>query len=231
MRVWDEEQARLFLAEARRSSPHYPLYLTAVLTGMRQGELLGLRWQDVDLTLGVAHIRQTFCRIAGRMMFKEPKSPRSRRAVALPELVVDALRDVRDAQRRAKNVMGDAYEDRDLVFCQPNGKPLHGHNVARRDFRRIIARAKLPRIRFHDLRHCHATLLLRYGTNPKIVQERLGHSAIGVTMDTYSHVLPGMQAEAAQVVAERLLGRGMIDGPANALQMNGQKSRHARPSP
>ena len=170
MRVWDEEQVRLFLAEAKRSSEYYPLYLTAMLTGMRQGELLGLSWQDVDLALGIAHIRRTFCRLGGRQIWKEPKSPKSRRAVALPEPVVEVLRCIREGQRRHKNILNEAYEDRGLVFCQQNGRPLHGHNIARRDFRRVAARARVPRM-----------------------------------LDTYSHVLPGMQAEAARLVAEHLL--------------------------
>jgi len=209
MRVWDEEQVRLFLAEARRSSTNYVLYLMAVLTGMRRGELLGLRWQDLDLTLGMASVRQTFIRLGKRQIFREPKSATSRRTVALPEVLVGELRQLRNRQIERRTLLGTEYEDHDLVFCQPNGKPLHAHNLVRRDFRGIIKRVGLPRIRFHDLRHSHATHMLRQGVNPKVVQERLGHSSPAFTLSIYSHVLPGMQEEAARLVAARLMGRDL----------------------
>lgn len=206
MHVWDEEQVRLFLTEAKRSSPHYCLYLMAILTGMRQGELLGLRWEDIDFTLGVASVRQTFLRIGGRRIFKEPKSGTSQRTVALPEVLVSELSTLRDRQIEGRRLLGETYEDYGLVFCQPNGRPLHAHNIVRRDFRSIAERLGLPRIRFHDLRHSHATLLLKQGVHPKVVQERLGHSSPAFTMAIYSHVLPGIQEEAAQRLAVRLLG-------------------------
>lgn len=206
MKVWDEEQARLFIAEARRSSEHFPLYLTALLTGARQGELLGMRWQDIDWTFGRVSVRQTLVRIRKQMIFKEPKGRRSRRTIALPAVLVEELKAVRERQKEFRRVLGSAYIDHDLVFCQPNGKPLHAHNVTQRDFRQVIKRAKVPRITFHGLRHCNATLLLREGVHPKVVQERLGHSGISVTMDVYSHMLPGMQERAASQLAERLMG-------------------------
>ena len=215
MRVWDEEQVRLFLAEARRSSRYYVLYLAAILTGMRQGELLGLRWQDVDLAYGIASVRQTFYRLAGQQIFKEPKSAKSRRTVALPPILVEELRKVREQQAQNREALGDMFEDNDLVFCQYNGKPLHATNVIRRDFRRTIERAGVPRIRFHDLRHCHATHLLRYGVNVKVVQERLGHSTPDITLQRYSHVLPGMQEEAARLIAEKILGTHQYRDPAD----------------
>ncbi len=214
LRILDEEQVRLFLAEAKRSSCYYPLYLTATLTGMRAGELLGLRWQDVDFTMGTVSIQQTFYRLGGskkekrsaQMLFKEPKSAKSRRAIALPPVVVAELRVLREAARERRRLLGAGYHDYDLVFAQPNGKPLHLNDIRRGDFRETLKRAGLPRIRFHDLRHCHATLLLRLGVNPKVVQERLGHSTPAFTLHVYSHVLPGMQEEAARALAERLLG-------------------------
>jgi integrase len=206
MRVWDEEQVKLFLAEAKRSSPYYPLYLAALTTGMRQGELLGLRWQDVDFALGEARITQTFYRLGGRQIFKAPKTERARRTVALPAVLIEALESLRELQNRQKREARDAYQDLDLVFCQPDGKPLHAHNVVQRDFHLAIGRAKVPRIRFHDLRHCHATLLLQQGVHPKIVQERLGHATPAFTLHVYSHVLPGMQHEAADRLQERLFG-------------------------
>jgi integrase len=182
---------------------------------MRAGELLGLRWQDLDLTIGTVSIRQTFYRLGGskkenrrsQMLFKEPKSAKSRRAISLPPVVVTELRALRETVREGRRVLGPSYHDYELVFAQPNGKPLHLNDVRRGDFRKILKQAGLPRIRFHDLRHCHATLLLRQGVNPKVVQERLGHSTPAFTLAVYSHDLPGMQEEAARTLAERLLGK------------------------
>lgn len=164
---------------------------------MRQGELLGLRWRDLDLTLGMASIQQTLYRLGKVLLMKEPKSPRSRRSVALPPLLVETLHRLQAAQLDYRQRIGSEFRDHGLVFCQPNGKPLHAHNIVQRDFRRVTRRAGVPRIRFHDLRHSHATLLLQQGVHPKIVQERLGHATIGITLDTYSHVIPGMQKRAA----------------------------------
>jgi integrase len=203
MRVLDEEQVRLFLAEAQRSSRHYVLYLTALLTGMRQGELLGLRWRDVDLAIGAITVQRSLSRLGSEVTFKEPKTPRSRRLVAIPPRLVEELRTAR----------GDAPEDR-LVFCQPDGRPLHGHNVTQRDLRAVCARAKVPRIRFHDLRHCCASHMLKQGAPVKVVQERLGHSTPSITLGIYSHVLPGMQEEAARRLEGRLLGR--VDSDAGS---------------
>jgi integrase len=231
-RVWDEERVRLFLAEARRFSPHYRLYLAAILTGMRQGELLGLRWCDVDLALGMVSVRQTFYRLSGdkregrkgQMLFKEPKTRQSRRTISLPTVLVEELRHLRAEQQEHRHLLGADYHDYDLVFCQPNGNPLHAHNVAQRDFRRVYRlerlRAKLlkegiakealpkplPTIRFHDLRHGHASWLLAQGENIKVVQERLGHSTPAFTLTAYSHVLPGVHEQAAARLEARLFG-------------------------
>ena len=237
--VWDEEQVRLFLAEAKRSSRYYPLYLTAILTGMRAGELAGLRWQDVDLALGVASVRQTLYRLDGskaageapRVLFKTPKTAAGRRAVALPEAVVAALRDLRADQEENRRLLGADYHDHGLVFCQPTGKPLHLDNVVRRDFHRVIERAGVPRVRFHDLRHLHASYLARAGVPPKVAQERLGHATPGFTMQVYTHVLAGQQAAAASAVEAHLLGRPngafadvsktALPGPMNANRDEG----------
>ncbi len=208
--VWDGEQLQLFLAEAKRSSPHYRLYLAAITTGMRQGELLGLRWQDVDLVAGVASIQQTLYRLGKTLLMKEPKSSRSRRTVTLPPVLVKELRCIQDEQVERQRELADAYENHGLVFCQLHGKPLHAHNIVQRDFRPVMKRADLPRIRFHDLRHCHATLLLQQGVHPKVVQERLGHSTISMTLDTYSHVVPGLQEKAVADLQNRLFGEQRV---------------------
>jgi integrase len=168
MQVWDEEQIRLFLAEAKRSSRYYTLYLAALLTGMRQGELLGLRWTNIDWAFSRVSINHTLARVHRQIDFREPKSRRSRRTVAVPPVLVEALKELQTVQEERRRQLRDEYENRDLVFCQQDGRPLNGHNVTQRDFRRIIRRASLPRIRFHDLRHCCATLLLRQGVHPKV---------------------------------------------------------------
>jgi integrase len=205
--VWDWEQIRLFSAEAKRSSPYYRLYLTAITTGMRQGELLGLRWQDVDLVAGVASVQQTLYRLGKSLLVKEPKSNRSRRTVALAAILVEELQRIQQEQAARHQELGNAYQDHGLVFCQQIGKPLHAHNIVQRDFRQVTKRAGVPRIRFHDLRHCHATLLLQQGVHPKVVQERLGHSSISMTLDTYSHVVPGLQERAVTELEARLFGQ------------------------
>jgi integrase len=205
--VWDWEQIRLFLAEAKRSSSYYCLYLAAITTGMRQGELLGLRWKDVDLLAGVASIQQTLYRLGKRLLVKEPKSNRSRRTVALAPILVEELRRMQQEQVARHQELGNAYQDHGLVFCQPIGKPPHAHNIVRRDFREVMKNAGVPRIRFHDLRHCHATLLLQQGVHPKVVQERLGHSSVSMTLDTYSHVVPGLQERAVTELETRLFGQ------------------------
>ena len=237
MRVLDEEQTKVFLGEAKRFSPYYRLYLAAVLTGARQGELLGWRWSDLNLPAAVASVTRTLYRLGGKMLLKEPKSPKARRSIVLPQVLIVELRTFRAAQEEHRLLTGDCPEgetcrsaacvgwhDFGLVFCQPNGKPLHAHNVAQRDFRRILAleglRAELrrkgveesalpkglPRIRFHDLRHTAATLHLQNGTHPKVVQEMLGHSTISMTLDTYSHVVSGMQEQATRQLEARLFG-------------------------
>lgn len=233
-RVWDEEQARLFLAEARRSSALYPLYLTAVLTGMRQAELVGLQWEDVDLATGTVVVRRSMYRLGKKVVEKEPKSGRTR-TVLLPEACVEALRVLRESQRRVRLALDTCpdgmacrksacpgWHATGLVFAQPNGKPLHADNVVRRDFRRVVERAGVPRIRFHDLRHVHATLLLRGGVNPRVVQERLGHSTAAFTLQTYAHLLPGWQREAVEA-AERmgLAGIGKLDPPEDPYGVAG----------
>jgi integrase len=204
--VWDEEQTRLFLGEAKRSSRYYPLYLAAITTGMRAGELLGLRNRDVDLIGAVASVQQTFYRLGRQQLFKAPKTATARRAIALPLVLVEELRTLREQQAERRRLLGSEYEDHDLVFCQPDGKPLHLHNLTRRDFRRLIEKTGLPKIRFHDLRHLHASHGARAGVPIKVMQERLGHATPHFTMQVYTHTLAGMQQEAARAIEARLFG-------------------------
>ena len=199
--MWDSEQVRLFLAEARRSSPHYVLYLTMLLVGLRPGEALALRWADVNLTLGTIEVHRKLYRLKGKLVWGETKTHRHH-AVSIPQSLVADLKTYRDAQ----SLTGREA----LVFAQFEGKPLHERNISRRDFRRLTKRAGLPRIRLYDLRHCAATLLADQGTPVHIVQRRLGHSSPTTTLLYYTHVLPDTERAAAESLATRLLD-GVLD--------------------
>jgi integrase len=178
-------------------TPIGPLARIAVLTGMRRGELLGLRWRDVDMAAGVAHVQQTAQRIDGAgWVFRQLKTRLSRRAVALSPETVRMLGAHRKAQLEARLLAGSAWHDLDLVFTSALGTPLEPGTI-RRTWRRVLAVTDVGHVRWHDLRHAHATLMLAAGIHPKVVSERLGHASVGITLDTYSHVLPGLQAQAA----------------------------------
>lgn len=156
----------------------------ALQTGLRLGELLGLRWQDVDLVRGEIHIVQTLQRVRrGDAVFGQPKTHRSRRSVALSPDAVEVLRRHRTRQVEERLAAGSAYTNRDLVFADPNGEPINGDRL-RRAFYRLLKDAGLPRLRLHDLRHTMATLMLSQHVHPKILSERLGHATVGITLDT-----------------------------------------------
>jgi integrase len=191
------EQARTFLA-AIRGDRLEALYLVALGVGLRQGEILGLRWSDVDLDAGTLTVRHALARIEGELALVEPKSATSRRVVPLPACVREALiaHRVRQAQESLplRPDPGDIFAE--LVFTTTLGTPLDGISVTRR-FQRIVVAAGLPRQRFHDLRHACASLLLAQGVPARVVMETLGHSEISLTLNTYSHVLPSLGREAA----------------------------------
>ena len=178
------------LLDAARGDRFEALYTLAVTTGMRLGELLGLRWQDIDIEAGNIHVRHTLLRLKDGLKLREPKTPQSRRRIALTPQAIDALRHHRARQAAERLQLGAVWDDHDLVFANGIGRPLEQGNVLRRSFWPILERAALPRCRFHDLRHTCATLLLQQGVHVKIVSEMLGHSNIKITLDVYSHVLP-----------------------------------------
>jgi len=197
MQVLTPEQVKVLLTAAHEDRFH-ALYVLAVTTGLRQGELLGLQWGDVDLAAAVLHVRHALHEVAGRLWLDEPKTAKARRTVDLSAVAVVALREHRE------RMLTEGYLQ-EFVFCDSDGGPVRKSNLVRRSFLPLLKRAGLQRIRFHDLRHTAATLLLLQGIHPKVVQERLGHSQISITLDTYSHVLPSMGREAAAKL-DALLG-------------------------
>lgn len=173
---------------------------------MRRGEVLGLRWRDVDLETGRLRVTQQRVRGAEGLGYGAPKTANGRRSVALDPATIAALRGHRVRQAEDRFAFGPGYQDADLVFARADGSPEDPDGVSQ-VFERLGRLAGLPRIRFHDLRHTHATLALSAGIHPKVVQERLGHSTISVTLGVYSHVTAGMGRQAAELAA------GLIDGP------------------
>jgi integrase len=167
------------------------VFTVAIATGMRLGELFGLQWPDVDVAAGAVMVKHTLTEVKGRLHLTEPKTARSRRRIDLPKIGIDALRHHRKA------MAAEGHANTKWVFCNVRGGPLRRSHFHDNTFKPLLKKAKLPSIRFHDLRHTSATLLLSAGVHPKVVQERLGHSQISVTLDTYSHVLPTMQRDAA----------------------------------
>jgi integrase len=195
------EQAKKLL-EAARGSRLDALLLVVVTTGLRRGEVVALRWNDIDLEKGVLQVRHTLARIAGRGLVEgEPKSKAGRRKIALSRVVIEALKAHRVRQLEARIKMGDRWKEGGLVFCNAHGtyfEPSHVWYL----FKQLLKSAGLPDVRFHDLRHSAATVLLAAGVPLKVVSELLGHSSIAITADTYAHVLPEMQQEVVRKIDE-----------------------------
>jgi integrase len=191
------EQARLLLQKVREH--HLEALLTlALTTGMRKGEILALRWQDINLQKGNLQIRRTLSYMA-HYGFKEgePKTAKSKRTIALPQFVIETLKRHYTLQQEARLQASEAWDEHDLVFPNKHGGFIVPMTLANH-FTRLLVEIGLPHIRFHDLRHSAATLLLSMGVPAKVVQEILGHSTFSTTMDRYSHVLPSMQQEAME---------------------------------
>ena len=205
MKVLTSKQARALL-EAAQGDRLEALYVLALSTGMRQGELLGLRWGDVDLDAARLHVRAIMQRNHEGIGLREPKTASSRRQIALTGMAVAALRRHRARQLEERLAAGATWQDNDLVFPNTLGKPMEATNMLHRSFKPLLEKASLPDIRFHDLRHSAATLLLKQRVPAKVVSEMLGHSQVGVTLNIYSHVLPDMQAEAAAAMEAALRG-------------------------
>lgn len=203
MAVLDAEGVALALETLEGTPWHLVVYM-AVSTGMRRSELLALRWSDVDLTFASLSVVRTIHQLpGGEVVFARPKTAKSRRRVALAPMTVLQLRAHRERQEAERTTLGMAINQDDLVFAQHDGLPMHPDSLTGVwvNTARAIGR---PEVRLHDLRHTSATLLLQQGIHPKVVSERLGHASVTITLDTYSHVLPGMQDEAASAIEDAL---------------------------
>ncbi len=182
-------------------------YVLLATTGMRRGEVLGLRWSDIDLAGASLSVRQTLQSVDGEIVIGAAKTNRSRRRIALDPSTVRMLEAHRRRQHEERLLLGPAWDGQDdLVFCNADGSPVHPDRFTRA-FERHVAAAGLPPLRGpHNLRHTWATLALQAGVHPKVVSDRLGHATIAVTIDTYSHVAPSLDAEAADTVADVIFG-------------------------
>ena len=190
-----KEQAQQLL-HAAKGHRLEALITVALATGMRRGELLALRWSDINFEIGSIQVQRTVNRFNGHGYIEsEPKTAGSRRNIFLPQFVIDVLRIHQQKQLKDQLEAGSSWVDRDLVFCNIRGDFWNTNNMVQ-SFKKLVSSAGLPPMRFHDLRHSAATILLTMGVHPKIVQELLGHSQISMTMDTYSHVLPSMLRDA-----------------------------------
>jgi integrase len=227
--VWSAEEAARFLnvslnrpvltrgGDSGRCRPDElsPLWHLLLLEGMRRGEALGLRWSDVNWERGTAHIVQTVApdkaNRGAAIVLKRAKTKASSRTVRLTQDTLALMREHRKAQI-ARRLQAANWQDHDLIVCTGNGTPVNPRNVGR-SFDALVKAASLRKIRVHDLRHTHATILLRAGVSAKVVSERLGHASIAITLDTYSHVLPDMQDAAADAISAALAaGRNGITG-------------------
>lgn len=219
IRTWDEREIATFL-EASKSTRYHALFYTALFTGARRSELLALRWSDVDLLAGEIGVTRGLHRLGnGSYVFSEPKSAKSKRTIALSPSAILVLKEHHQTQKLERDMLGLPFADDSLAFCQYDGKPLRPNTVTRA-WAIVAERCGVPVIRFHDARHTHASLMLKQGIHPKIVQERLGHASIQITLDTYSHVAPGLQ-EAAAKRFDDILAVGYNDG---ALQNSVSKT-------
>jgi len=204
IRTWTVEEARRFLATTADDRLG-ALWLLMVTTGLRRGEALGVRWEDVDLDAGRLAVVQTVVVASNRAYLSEPKTAHGRRVVRLQPEVVAALRLRRLRQGQDRLLVGSAWIDTGLVFTTAVGGLLHPRNIVRA-FDLAVERAGVPRIRIHDLRHTAATVALREGVHPKLVQEMLGHANVAITLDTYSHASEDMHKVASERIGRALFG-------------------------
>ncbi len=204
--ILSEDDIHILLEAAKKTS-YYAIFYLAIFTGMRRSELLALRWYDMDLLLCQVYVTRTLHHLQnGEIVFRAPKTAKGRRMIALSPSAALVLREHKEKQEAALAMLGIPLTDDTLVFSQLDGKPLLPNTITHA-WIKLVRRIGLNSIRLHDARHSHASLMLKAGTHPKIVQERLGHSSISITLDTYSHVAPGLQEAAANRFDEMVTPR------------------------
>jgi integrase len=206
MQTWSRDEAQRFLAVVDQSA-YGPIWPVVLATGMRRGEVLGLRWCDIDFEHRVIHVRQSAIMVGGKMQIGPTKGDRSRAIHGIPPSILTALREHKARQNARRLEMGPLWQDRGLVFCSEVGTPIYGQNLAR-EYDRLVKLAGVPRIRIHDQRHTNATLLLDDGWDVKVVSERLGHADIATTLRTYYHVTQRRHEEAGDRLGALLFGTG-----------------------
>lgn len=202
VRILTPEESRQFLKSVKGDRLE-ALYSVAMALGLRQGEALGLRWSDIDLEKGSLSVRVALQRIGGKLQLVEPKSRSSRRTIMLPQVAVTALRTHRVRQKEDRLLAGSRWVDSGMVFTSTIGTPLEPRAAYGR-FQEALKRAGIEHIRFHDMRHTCASLLLAQNVHPRVVMAILGHSQISLCMDTYSHVIPSLQSDAAALMDDIL---------------------------
>jgi integrase len=200
MHVWSAEEARRFL-EVAREDRFFGVYVLALTCGLRQGEILGLTWDCVDLRHGTIRIVRQLQDLHGDLVLTEPKSASSRRTVPLPPLALEALRRRKETAEQEGSFRPDAP-----VFCDTHGGFMRPSNLLRRSFYPLMKAAGVPRVRFHDMRHTAATLALQEGVHPRVVADLLGHSRVTLTLATYSHVLPSLARHAVDAISRSITG-------------------------
>jgi integrase len=204
LQTWTAQEVQHFLTAMTDHRLH-AAYVLAATTGMRRGEVLGLRWRDVDFAASRLAVRQTVVLVGYELTFGTPKTARGRRSVALDPTTLAALAEHRRLQREERELFGPGYQDLDLVFAKPDGSAIHPDFFSQ-TFDRSVARLGMRRIRLHDLRHTHATLGLAAGVPPKVMSDRLGHATVAFTQDVYMHAIPALEESAANQVADLIFG-------------------------
>jgi len=203
MEMWDIETIHKFL-DAAGASRYRDFYHLALLTGMRRSELAGLQWASVDLVNARLSVVKTLQRVSGKGLIEgQPKTARSRRSIALSPDAVALLHEIRGRQIGQQVEVGEVWKSTGYVFTQSDGRPIDPDGTTK-DFAKVVKTVGLPHFTLHSLRHAHATMLLEEGVNPKVVSERLGRATFATTMDVYSHVLPGIQEQAALALDSKL---------------------------
>ena len=204
MKTWTANELRGFL-EGMAEHRLHAAFVLAAMTGMRRGEVLGLRWRDIDFRNARLAVQQTLLSVNYELQFGSPKTQRGRRSISMDPATVAALQAHRERQHGEQKLVGSSYRSYDLVFAKPDGDPVHPDYFSQ-CFDRSVARLGLPRIRLHDLRHTHATLGLAAGVPAKVISDRLGHATVAFTQDVYIHAIPELDVGAAERVADLVFG-------------------------